>query len=315
MKQYTIYIKVIAMLLVIAVLGVGITSLTAPPKETVTPNGSGDSKEWRIVASFYPVYITVLNLTKGIDDVTVECLVTTQVGCLHDYQMSPQERTLLESADVVVMNGAGADAAVLGAMPVSGKQIDLSQGISLLETSHDHDHDHDREEGGVNGHVWVSPRQYRKQVETLRDKLCALDPDHAQPYRANAAAYLEKIDAVGKRLENAVALLGDVPTVMFHDSLSYLTKDAGFFGMNLNIGENQSADPEALAHVTDWLEGTTRALFLYDSQYQQVPYEELRAIPEEATVLSVDTCVMGQVHPDRWLEAMTTLCEDLEEAA
>ncbi len=312
MKHDNIYIKVIAMLLVIAVLGVGVTMLTAPQK-----SNDPSSEQLHIVASFYPVYITALRLTEGIDDVAVDCLVTSQVGCLHDYQMSPQERTLLESADVVVINGAGAESALVGALSeTDARTIELCEGMTLLETAHDHDHGHDHDdEVGVNSHVWVSPKRYAAQVEVLRDRLCELDPERAELYRANAQSYLVQIDAVRERLEKAVALYADVPTVMVHDSLSYLTEDVGFFGVNLDIGENQAADPELLAHATEWLDGAKRALFVYDSQYEAVPYEKLRAIPAEVIELSVDTCVTGAVNADRWLEAMTTFCEELEAAA
>lgn len=49
----------------------------------------------RIVASFYPVYIAVLNLTAGVDGVEVVSLTGPTTGCLHDYQLSPDNRITL----------------------------------------------------------------------------------------------------------------------------------------------------------------------------------------------------------------------------
>lgn len=316
MKAYTLYLKITAMLLAVAVLSLGVTVLTAPKTETAA------SDSLRLAASFYPVYITTLNLTQGVDDVTVDCLVKEQVGCLHDYQMSPRERRLLESAQVLILNGAGAEAALVASVGevenVVDHVVDLSDGIACLAAEHEHgehEHEHDHEDDAKNSHVWVSVSHYRTQVENLCEALCDIDPDHARQYRTNAAVYLEKIDAVQQRLTAALAPYADVPTVAVHDSLAYLAQEAALPTVLLNVGENQVASPDKLAQATDLLEEAPRALFLCDAQYDNRSYADLQTIPEKAIVVSVDTCVKGEFHPDRWLEAMTTLCEDLEAAA
>jgi len=132
----SLYIKITAMLCAIALIGAGITALTAAP-HTVRRAGV------RIVTSFYPVYIAAQNVANGVDGVEVVNMVDGQFGCLHDYQMSPLDRVVMDSADIFVMNGAGAEPfleAVLAhhAPPVV---ITLSQGIPLLESGHVHSHD------------------------------------------------------------------------------------------------------------------------------------------------------------------------------
>ena len=61
----------------------------------------------RIVASFYPVYITALNVAGGIPGVTVEDLVPAFAGCLHDYALTTQDMKKLSGADILIVNGAG----------------------------------------------------------------------------------------------------------------------------------------------------------------------------------------------------------------
>ena len=103
-----------------------------------------------VVTSFYPVYTMASVIADGIDGVEVVNLVDNHVGCLHDYQMSPADRVTLESADVFVMNGAGAEpflTAVL-AQYTPPTVIDLSHGLPLIESGHIHDHG-----GGVSHHV------------------------------------------------------------------------------------------------------------------------------------------------------------------
>ena len=55
-----------------------------------------------IVTSFYPMYVLTLNVTDGIDGVTVQNMVEQNVGCLHDYQLQTRDMVTLEGADALV---------------------------------------------------------------------------------------------------------------------------------------------------------------------------------------------------------------------
>ena len=49
-----------------------------------------------VVTSFYPLWIFTLNLTQGLEGVTVKNLATPTVGCLHDYQLQMNDMKVLE---------------------------------------------------------------------------------------------------------------------------------------------------------------------------------------------------------------------------
>ena len=55
-----------------------------------------------IVTSFYPMYVLTLNVTDGIDGVTVQNMAEQNVGCLHDYQLQTRDMVTLEGADALV---------------------------------------------------------------------------------------------------------------------------------------------------------------------------------------------------------------------
>ena len=80
----------------------------------ITPATSGSSQKntaqkdsFHIVTSFYPMYIATINITHGIDGVSVTNMTKPQTGCLHDYQLTTEDMKTLESADAFVVNGAG----------------------------------------------------------------------------------------------------------------------------------------------------------------------------------------------------------------
>ena len=63
--------------------------------------------KFTIVTSFYPMYIATLNIVDGADGVTLENLSEPQTGCLHDFQLTPEDMKLLSTADMFVINGGG----------------------------------------------------------------------------------------------------------------------------------------------------------------------------------------------------------------
>lgn len=315
--KYRLYWKVAALLAAIAVVSLGLTALTVPVREEKT--------QVRIVTSFYPVYIAALNVANGASGVEVVNMVDSQTGCLHDYQMSPADRAVLESADVFVMNGAGAEPfleAALETLPELAV-VDLSVGQSLLESGHVHTHDHgggheeheDVHGGSYNSHLWVSPLRYRQQIETLATALTAADPANGEIYTANAAAYIQKIDAVWERLKQAAAAFADTPAMLFHDSLAYVAEDLSLtVTAALNVGEESGVSAAQLAAAEDALTGLPKAMFFYDAQYEAVQYTYLQDLPQTAVCLTVDTAVAGEDDPDAWLRAMTAFCEAWEAA-
>ena len=60
-----------------------------------------------VVTSFYPMYIAALNIVDGVEGVRLENLSEPQTGCLHDFQLTPEDMKLLSTADVFVINGGG----------------------------------------------------------------------------------------------------------------------------------------------------------------------------------------------------------------
>ena len=59
------------------------------------------SKELTVVTSFYPMYIAAENVIGDATDVRLENLSEPQTGCLHDFQLTPEDMKLLSTAECV----------------------------------------------------------------------------------------------------------------------------------------------------------------------------------------------------------------------
>jgi zinc transport system substrate-binding protein len=137
--------KLLSILLVTSLLFIGCNNTQVSDK-------SSEDDTLNIVTSFYPIYISTLNIVKDIPNVTLTNMTKSQTGCLHDYQLTPQDLKTLENADILIINGAGMESfldTIISQYP-NLEIIDASSGLNLLEDdihSHDDDHDADDDHG------------------------------------------------------------------------------------------------------------------------------------------------------------------------
>jgi zinc transport system substrate-binding protein len=75
---------------------------------------------------------------------------------------------------------------------------------------------HDDEELEYDEHVWTSPRNAKLIVEKISEVLCEADPANASAYRANTAAYLDKLDSLDALFQDLVSR-GTRKTIVFGD--------------------------------------------------------------------------------------------------
>ena len=311
-----LYGKIALLMAAIVLVCAGITAATG-----VRRPGKGG---WRVTASFYPVYIAALQVTSGVEEVALSVMAQPQAGCLHDYQMTPEDMIVLQGTDLLLLNGAGAEnflSNVLAGMP-NLPTADLSAGIPLLESEHAHHHhegetaEEHEEHADYNEHVWVSPAHYRRQVENLRDILCREDPGHAEAYQRNAAAYLEAIDRVGGELTAAAQALPVRECIVFHDSLAYLAEYLGLRVVaSLTVGEEEGVTAADLAAAQQAAQAPGGVLLLYDSQYGNGGYGYLEKSEGVKAILTIDTAAAGETDGDAWLDAMHANAEQLRRAA
>lgn len=59
-----------------------------------------------------------------------------------------------------------------------------------------HDHSEEGHSHAYDPHVWLSPERAITLVENIRDSLVAKYPEKKDAFETNAAAYIEKLDAL-----------------------------------------------------------------------------------------------------------------------
>lgn len=263
---------------------------------------------FHIVTSFYPMYIDVINLTDGVEGVTVTNMTKPQTGCLHDYQLTTEDMKTLEKADAFVVNGAGMESFLdkVIKMQEGMTVIDASRGIELME-----------EDGEANPHVWLSITKDIEQVKNIRDQLKEADPAHADQYEANAAAYLAKLEVLKSEMH---ATLDDVPhkdIVTFHEAFPYFAEEFGLHILGV-IEREPGADPTPaeLETTIEQVKALPVKVLFAEPQYSPAAAETI-ARETGAKLYSLDPVVTGEATPDAkdaYLDAMRKNMETLKEA-
>jgi zinc/manganese transport system substrate-binding protein/zinc transport system substrate-binding protein len=218
---------------------------------TVLPTvGKAGATKKTVLVTTFPIYQIVRNVTKGYDGVIIELMLPSQLGCPHDYALTPRDMQKLAKADILVINGLGMEE-FLGA-PVRKANpkitvIDSSIGIKeILEYSvgfnhihghpkaeghhhgkENHNHGHDHHHAGVNPHLFASPRMTARLAMNVAAELSKADPKGAALFFRNARAYAgsmnrlaDEMSALGKRLRNN-------RIVQPHGIFDYLARDMG----------------------------------------------------------------------------------------
>jgi zinc/manganese transport system substrate-binding protein len=236
-----------------ALVALMLLMLITPPSFAQTPA----SDPLQVVASFSILGDLIENV--GGDAVAVTTLIGPGVDA-HTYDPAPADLVVLAEADVVFENGLGFEPWLDGffesAQP-PGARVVVSEGITPREAGTDDEHETEaqpeenpaHEHGQFDPHVWHDVANVIVMVGNIRDALAAADPDRAELYEANAAAYIAELEALDDSIREQVGTLPEErrTLVTSHDNLGYFADAYGFTILGNVFGSvsTEAGDPSA----------------------------------------------------------------------
>lgn len=224
-----------------------VLTLTACGGRNTASDTQPDAK-LSIVATTFPLYDwTRQVLGDRVSDVELTLLLDKGVD-LHSYQPTVDDLVKVGGADLFLYVGGESDEWVEDALKTAenkdmatldmlallgddAREEEIKEGMEPEDHHHDdEDHDEEEHEHEYDEHVWLSLKNARTFVAAIADELCELDPDHAETYNKNAAAYDEKLADLDRRYAAAVAA-GTKDTLVFGDRFPFLYL-AGDYGLD-----------------------------------------------------------------------------------
>ena len=197
----------------------------------------------QVAATTLPVYEFTARITEG-TGITVTRLVTEGVSCLHDYSLNVEQVKAVEAAEIVVISGAGLEEFMHDILH-DRQIIDASEGIGILECTHEHDHDHDHgHHHEVDSHIWLSPDNAAVMANNICAGLIDQYPAHRDTFEANLAALLADIEALDHYAHAQLENLTTRDMITFHDGFGYL---ADAFHLHILEAVEEESGSEASA--------------------------------------------------------------------
>ena len=182
----------------------------------------------------------------GGDRVEVATLVGPNSDA-HVYSPAPADAKKVAAAKVVITNGLGFEGWMARLVKASGTKastVVATKGIKARLQARDHGHGHGH--GDTDAHAWQSVANVKIYVANIRAALIAADPAGKDVYTANAATYLEKLDALDKEIRAAVAAVPKERRriITSHEAFGYF-QDA--YGIAFIAPQGVSTESEASA--------------------------------------------------------------------
>lgn len=239
-----------------AVILILLAALLLPGCAGRTASGGGD--RLRVTVSAFPEYDFVRAVAGDLAEISLLLPPGTEA---HSYEPTPQDMARLNACRVFVYGGGESDVwldRVLDSQGREGKIILSLMDCCALREEEVQEHmtaeEEEEEEGAYDEHVWTSPVNAMVIVGAVRDALIQADPENKDAYGRNAAAYLEKLEALDAALRDLVSgakrkllVFGDRFPFLYFVREYGLEYAAAFPGCSSQTDVN----PATLAHLID----------------------------------------------------------------
>ena len=166
------------------------------------------------------------------DSVAIEGIVPEGTNS-HTFEPEPQAAELLNTADLIFINGLKLEDPTLAlaeANKKDGAEIVELGTIVLPESDYIYDFSFPEEDGKPNPHLWTDPGYAVAYADIVREKLTERCPDFAAEYQANFEAFKAEADKLAEavRADQTSVPEGQLKLVTYHDAYAYFAKNFGW---------------------------------------------------------------------------------------
>ncbi|QOS82383.1 zinc ABC transporter substrate-binding protein [Paenibacillus sp. JNUCC31] len=215
----------------------------------------------------------------------------------HLYKASQGDIRKLEQAKVIFYNG----------LHLEGKMTDILEKMSkskivtaVTENIPVDQLRSGKDTGGTeyDPHVWFDVSHWMHATEAVRDTLVEADPEHAEEYKAQAAQYLTKLEALDSEVREKIQEIPEASRVLVtaHDAFGYFGQAYGMNVMGLQ-GISTAAEYGArdVSELRDYLvDNHIKAVFVESS----VPAKAMEAIIAGAAEKGHTVSIGGELFSD-----------------
>ena len=166
-------------------------------------------------------------------------LLLTGAASPHSYALKPSDARKIARAEVIFWTGPVLETFLetpLANLAPRARVVALSdaEGVTRLPARKggvweaDEDDDHAR---GIDGHVWLDPRNAVAMAAVVARTLAVADPSRAKLYAANSEAFAQFVMRLDAQLTRTLEPVRGRPYLLFHDAFHYFEARYGLSPM------------------------------------------------------------------------------------
>lgn len=227
----SVILTFILVLSVLSACSAGKNTQQSSSPGTAASQTEAGGKKLNVVCTIFPLYDFCREIAGDKIDLT---LLLDSKTDLHSFEPTSEDILKISDCDLFINIGGESDdwaddvikasentsLAVLSLMDtVETHEEEALEGQQEEESEEEHEHE-------IDEHIWTSLKNAVRMVNAITDKLCALDKDNADTYRANGSAYTKKLSDLEKQYADTVNG-AKTKTLLFADRFPfrYLAED------------------------------------------------------------------------------------------
>lgn len=218
------------------------------------PGAQGSQGRVEVVTSIYPFEFLAEAVLGDLGTVTTLTPAGTEP---HDFEPTIQQVALLSSVDLVVSQqgvNASVDRAIDQAAPAhlvqTGQLVDLMPADTSLEPDEHQEDASAAPDYGYDPHTWLDPANMVTFTAAITDQLVAIDPGHAETYRANAARLTGSLQTLDDDFRSGLTGCERTAFITSHAAFGYLARSYGLQQLSIaGISPEDEPSPARLLEL------------------------------------------------------------------
>lgn len=270
--------------------------------------GKKGNDKFRIATSFYPVYVTALNITDGAQNIELTNLTDSDYGCVHNYMISTEDIKKLDGTRIFIANGLEMENFIAkNSLGIPRLEV-IESGEDMPNIISENEKD--------NPHYWMNIENAISQCDKISASLGKADPANAELYKNNAEVYKEKLSVLLEEAQSRMEKLKGKEMVALDDSFEYFADEFGIKFTNLLAKHGDKISGEKIEEAVDYIK-SRRIKTVYVSMGEDES-NAVRTIAKATgcKVVALDTLTRGNINnetKDAYFKAIRANINILEE--
>lgn len=259
-------------------------------------NSKKDNTNYKIVTSFYPIYIMTLNIVDGASNVEVSNMADANTGCVHNYTLQTADLKKVENANLFIQNGLEIENFMDKLVNSFSKLnvVNSSEGIENVI----------QDEDEINGHTWTSINNYIKQLENIKNKLKEENPENAEIYEKNTNDYIEKLNNLKEEYDKELEMLKGEKVLSLNEAFSYIERDVGLDTIEIHTDHEESTiSADKLKEIIEKMKDENIKIIIIDKDDNERNAQTI-AKETNSKIYKLDSCLKGDMDKESYVRAM-----------